>query len=139
MTSLFLLVNFKNLKFISFWFIFISNFSMYQLIVKDEIKLTYFSLQILFSIIFFYFQNFLEKTDSIFRNIYFKILFSISILGSIVIHILIQFINPPERYPHLFFLFMTSWSFLHFFILFLFSIWKVIEKELQEEDKIKFD
>jgi alpha-1,3-glucosyltransferase len=89
------------------WFLMISCFSMYPLMVKDEIKLVYLCLQVCFFLVL------AEQTTEWRWWMY------ISLTGVLVIHFLMEFITPPSRYPHLFILFATSWSFLHFFYLFL--------------------
>jgi alpha-1,3-glucosyltransferase len=117
MTAMLLVPKIKgNIK---LWFLLISSFSMYPLMVKDEIRLVYLCIQVICFILLLWTEE------------EFNWWMYLSFTGVLMIHFLMEFITPPSRYPHLFILFATSWSFLHFFYLFLWNIFK-IKKEKNE-------
>lgn len=84
----------------------VSCFSMYPLFIKDNLKLAYILVQIL-SIMMSY-VNF-GKLGKLW-----KIVVVLSLTGMVVIHLVMHFATPPHRYPDLFVLMCTTFSFAHF-------------------------
>lgn len=85
-----------------------SCFSMFPLLYRDGLLIPYICLTLLYIILSkLYFE------DQI-RSYYL-----ISGLIAVAIHIIDFTVKPPEKYPYLFDLFITSFSFMNFFIVFL--------------------
>ncbi|EFC49982.1 dolichyl pyrophosphate Man9GlcNAc2 alpha-1,3-glucosyltransferase [Naegleria gruberi] len=86
-------------------------FSMYPLFIKDKLTLAYYVIQLVsISITFMDFHS-LSKIS--------QVVSIFSILGMIGIHILLDYAKPPMRYPDLFTLFCTTFSFIHFVLFFI--------------------
>jgi alpha-1,3-glucosyltransferase len=91
------------------YLIVISTFSLYPLLVKDELQLPYFIL----IFIFIYFSiNYTKILEN--KLIFYSILFSS--ICMMIIHIMISLIKPPVTLPYLFTYFNNLFSFLHFFL-----------------------
>ncbi|KAG2393127.1 hypothetical protein C9374_009704 [Naegleria lovaniensis] len=81
-------------------------FSMYPLFIKDNLKLVYVLVQILSIMISC--VNF-EKLGKLL-----KMVVVLSLIGMVAIHLTMHFVQPPQRYPDLFTLMCTTFSFAHF-------------------------
>lgn len=102
----------------SLWFLLISTFSMVPLIIKDGLFLPYLSL------FFFYYlcctlsvQNMncpSVVTFSTYKNVV-TLIPSLSLFGCLVLSFISRFCSPPNRFPFLWPLFVSVYSFIHFF------------------------
>lgn len=112
-----------------FWFSIISTFSMLPLFVKDNLILPFISLNVLFclfvcaGVTFPVFKD-LDETPShkketcFFKHTVKSILkpaFIISLIGCVILFLCIFLIKPPIKYPDLWPLLISTYSFLHFF------------------------
>eukprot|EP01117_Protostelium_nocturnum_P009713 TRINITY_DN3471_c0_g1_i1.p1 TRINITY_DN3471_c0_g1~~TRINITY_DN3471_c0_g1_i1.p1 ORF type:complete len:489 (-),score=104.06 TRINITY_DN3471_c0_g1_i1:208-1674(-) len=94
------------------WFTLVSMFSMFPLLYRDGQSFPYFFLFLFFLMVSWILRD--RSTPKITRWAHF-----LSLLGMIAIHLLFAIISPPSRFPDLFVLMFTSFSFLHFSLLFI--------------------
>lgn len=93
------------------WFLNISTFSMFPLILKDRLVIPYFALSVLF---------FIGAFKGMGLDITFKkrslrnILFILSMIGCLMLNISTFIIKPPVRYPHMHTLLNMIYSCIHF-------------------------
>jgi len=85
----------------------VSNFSMFPLFIKDDLKMAYFFSQIIYILINL--KHFNRQSNLV------KFFTALSIMGMTAIHYFLAFSTPPSRYPDLFTLMCTTFSFVHFF------------------------
>ncbi|XP_065070236.1 dolichyl pyrophosphate Man9GlcNAc2 alpha-1,3-glucosyltransferase-like [Rhopilema esculentum] len=78
------------------WFLLISTFSMYPLLERDGQAISYTALMLLFLILANQFLDLRKQPRAT------RVLFGLSIAGSVVIHLLALTITPPQRLPDLF-------------------------------------
>jgi alpha-1,3-glucosyltransferase len=99
------------------WVHIIAAFSMWPLIVRDELVVAYVAL------VFFMYVPLAFSLSSSWPSPIYAHLFKLSMVGMTAIHLLRIIMVPPERYPDLFDLIVTSYSFVHFFFGFIFINW----------------
>jgi alpha-1,3-glucosyltransferase len=114
--------------------------SMFPLLVKDELQLPYWTLAGFFVYFSNYFHPWLASSSSSFSpstsasasssaHSWFnnsRLFFSfevLSLLGCVSLHILEGLYLPPERFPDLFVLLFTTYSFLNFFLGYLITLY----------------
>jgi len=97
------------------WLIIIATYSMYPLLQKDGLNLAYWSLQILFIYCF----NQVKLVDT-FTLFYIK---KASICCILLLHAILAYVTPPDRYPDIFILMMSAFCFIHFFAAYMHTMY----------------
>jgi alpha-1,3-glucosyltransferase len=144
------LLHFHKDPFACFWFLIISVFSMLPLLIKDGLFLAYLASFTFFitSVSWMWFESkighFLKnkedkqeekqtsrkikvkKSASLWTSseIYTNILFSLSLLGVLVLSISSGFLKAPKKYPDLFSLLVSVYSCAHFFLFLIYFNYK---------------
>ncbi|XP_068676423.1 dolichyl pyrophosphate Man9GlcNAc2 alpha-1,3-glucosyltransferase-like isoform X2 [Montipora foliosa] len=90
------------------WFLIISTFSMWPLLLRDGLALPYISCLLLFYAVSYHVFE-LQKTKHLKQ-----ILFLLSMLGCLCLHIGFAVVRPPSRYPDLWPVLISLYSFAHF-------------------------
>ncbi|EEB16956.1 dolichyl glycosyltransferase, putative [Pediculus humanus corporis] len=127
LTALPILLYFPFDPFPCFWFLLVSTFSMFPLLLKDGLLIPFISLTVLFTLFVFANVNFhLMSEEKKFKqnlkgtlvkkkhNFIFTI-FKLSIFLYMILFLCSLFVKPPEKYPDLWPLLLSIYSFLHFF------------------------
>lgn len=108
------LLDFPKYPFVSFWFLFISTFSMLPLIIKDGLFLPFFALFVLHYLCFAnIFQYPVIPQRSATPNLN-NVAISTSFLVCTLLSFVSKFCPPPSRYPYLWPLLVSCFSFVHF-------------------------
>ena len=94
---------------ISFWFLMISTFSMFPLMILDRLVIGYFGLQIFYLVIF-----------QLLFNISTNMVVKLSIFGTFIISLITLVFPVPKRLPFLFPLIISMYSFVHFLYFFIY-------------------
>uniref|UniRef100_A0A8D8M0W9 Alpha-1,3-glucosyltransferase n=1 Tax=Cacopsylla melanoneura TaxID=428564 RepID=A0A8D8M0W9_9HEMI len=108
------------------WFLLISTFSMFDLYVKDHLVMPSLVLMVLFYISI---HQFVSQYCIGYRFLWF--FFLSSMLGCVVLITSSLFLSPPLRYQHLFSLFISSYSFGHFALFFVYFYCKQFNLNLK--------
>lgn len=98
-------------SFLCTWFVSLTTFSMLPLLIKDNLLVPFISL----SIIYFVIYNNIEKLVSKQRTApKLHLLRNVSLLGCVVLTICTIVMKPPQKFPYLWPLIISSYSCLHF-------------------------
>lgn len=122
---------------LSLWFLQISTFSMFPLIIKDNLLIPFIGLS---GIYFISLKILLRYSGLRYKNVkdlklknFLKNLFNLSMIGEILLIVGFLFVKPPENLPFLFPFLVSAYSCIHFVIFFLYfncvQIFTVKEKE----------
>jgi alpha-1,3-glucosyltransferase len=101
------------------WFVYFSLFSIYPLICRDQLLLQYIAVTVLFYLIYYSPSGNRKRKLDIPCGI--KLVFSLSFLFSLVLHVIYLQIEPPKRYPFLFDALIMFVCFSQFVILTLYT------------------
>lgn len=101
-----LLLHYKPLECV--WFLVISTFSMWPLLLKDGLSLPYISCMLLFYTVAYHVFE-LNKTEPLKQS-----LFVLSMVGAMGLHIGSAVVKPPRRYPDLWPVLISLYSCAHF-------------------------
>jgi len=105
-----LLLHYKPLECV--WFLVISTFSMWPLLLKDGLSLPYVSCMLLFYAIAYHVFD-LGRT-----KLLKQVLFILSVMGALVLHAGSAILQPPSRYPDLWPVLISVYSCVHFLAFF---------------------
>lgn len=97
-----------HLPFECTWFLVISTFSMWPLLVRDKLALPYFSCMLLFYAVAYHVFE-LQKTKKLKQT-----LFLVSMLGCLCLHICLATVQAPRRYPDIWPVLVSFYSCAHF-------------------------
>ncbi|XP_046611365.1 probable dolichyl pyrophosphate Man9GlcNAc2 alpha-1,3-glucosyltransferase [Neodiprion virginianus] len=117
-----------------FWFSIISNFSMLPLYAKDQLLVAY------VAITTFYILSFYSIEEDPFKNVNWNRLairlFYASMVGMLFLTLGMFCLKPPKRYPDLFPVLISLYSFEHFFLFFIYFHFKQFTSDTSN-NKIK--
>lgn len=114
---------FRAESFHCYWFLIVSSFSMFPLLLKDGLFIPFCSLSTIFamSLTMFYnipeLENYFRKRPTYHKYEY---LFTFSMCSWIVILLSAVLLKPPERYPDIFPLMICCYSSIHFMYFFMY-------------------
>lgn len=97
------------------WFLIMSTFSMWPLLLKDGLALAYIPCMLLFYTAAHHLFN-LRKT----AKSSLKVLFALSVLGAFGLHVAQVFVKPPPRYPDLYPVLISVYSCAHLLCFYLY-------------------
>ena len=101
------------------WFTVIATFSMWPLLLKDDLSVMYIAGMGLFlTVAYILFKNYLSS-----RIVQ---LFVLSVLGCFFLHLVEIFVEPPERYPHIYPTLNSLYSAGHFALFFCYFNYRQI-------------
>ncbi|XP_029404146.2 probable dolichyl pyrophosphate Man9GlcNAc2 alpha-1,3-glucosyltransferase [Bactrocera dorsalis] len=105
------------------WFLEVTVFSMFPLFVKDGLEMPFFVLLFIYHICV---KDIVLKEYNYrqFKNRVMTALFSTSVYSMFIIACVSLFAPAPARYPHIWSLLISVYSFVHFFLYFCFCIWQ---------------
>ncbi|XP_053959505.1 probable dolichyl pyrophosphate Man9GlcNAc2 alpha-1,3-glucosyltransferase [Anastrepha ludens] len=117
------------------WFLETTVFSMFPLLVKDGLGVPFFSLLFIYHICI---KNILLKQLNFpqFKDSLLSVLSSISLFSMFIIALLSLFVPAPTRYPFIWPLIICLYSFLHFFLYFVFCISRQIWNNHKGKSKV---
>ncbi|KAK3706996.1 hypothetical protein QZH41_014083 [Actinostola sp. cb2023] len=96
------------------WFLVISTFSMWPLLEKDGLVLSYVPVMLTFYAAAYYVLQLAKSCSKM------KVLFHISMLGAICLHIASTTVTPPQRYPDLYPVLISVYCCAHFMLFFIY-------------------
>uniref|UniRef100_A0A0A1XF20 Alpha-1,3-glucosyltransferase n=1 Tax=Zeugodacus cucurbitae TaxID=28588 RepID=A0A0A1XF20_ZEUCU len=105
------------------WFLEVTVFSMFPLFVKDGLTIPYFVLLFLYHV---YVKNIVLKkfNERQFKSRLVSAIYSVSVYTMFIISCVSLFAPAPAKYPHIWSLLISVYSFAHFFLYFCFCIWQ---------------
>ncbi|RZF48759.1 hypothetical protein LSTR_LSTR014423 [Laodelphax striatellus] len=156
LVSIPILLQFPQDQFPCFWFLIISTFSMSHLFMKDNILIPYIGLTVFFYLFIlsaldlksiittsvisaqtrvpsFFGRKFMLNID--FCRIV-KWVFHLSMLGCLIITVCSLTLEPPEKYPDLYPLLISFYSFIHFLLFFIYFNFSQISSKVCVKLKI---
>lgn len=97
--------------FVCTWFLSITTFSMLPLLIKDNLLVPFISLSIIYFIVYNNIEKLISKHKETFKL---YMLRTTSLFGCIILTLCSILLKPPQQYPHLWPLIISTYSCLHF-------------------------
>lgn len=98
-------------SFICTWFLSITTFSMLPLLIKDNLLIPFISLSIIYFIVYNNIEKLISKQKEALKL---HLLRTVSLFVCVILTLCAIFLKPPQKYPYLWPLIISTYSCLHF-------------------------